>query len=141
MKTKLGWILFSIMTVVVIILSSVLIWNSVRWKSGDELFDINVEEIESAYLRHNITATATPTIVEYELSAKEIDYIIKEFRSSKFEKSNEHIDAGSSEVIFKMKDGSERSFSICESILSIDGKQYKCHSFLTMYITRYGFEE
>ena len=46
-----------------------------------------------------------------------------------------------SEVTFKLKDGSEKSFSICGSVLNIDGKQYKCHSYLTNYITRYGIEE
>lgn len=141
MKSKLGWIAFSIMTVAVIVLSSILIWNNARWKSGDELLDISVEEVESAYVLHSITATATPTIVEYELSEKEISYIIKEFCWSKFEKSSKHIDAGSSKVIFKLKDGSEKYFSICESVLTIDGKRYECHSYLTSYITRYGFEE
>jgi hypothetical protein len=47
MKTKLGWILFSIMTVAVIVLSSVLIFHNARWKSGDELLDINKEDIDS----------------------------------------------------------------------------------------------
>ena len=141
MRAKLGWILFCVMAVAVIVLSSVLIWNNARWKSGDELLDISVEEVESAYLYHNVTSSDTPTIKEYELSKAEIEYIIQEFRSSKFEKSNEQIDAGSSEVTFKMKDGSEKSFSICGSVLNIDGKQYKCHSYLTNYITRYGLEE
>ncbi|MDE7336654.1 MAG: hypothetical protein K2N32_00880, partial [Clostridia bacterium] len=94
MKTKLGWILFSIMTVAVIVLSSVLISYNVKWKSGDELLDIDIEDVESAYLWHNITATAEPDRKEYDLTNEQIEYIIKEFRSTKFERSNENAGGG-----------------------------------------------
>ena len=45
MKTKLGWILFSIMTVAVIVLSSILVSYNVRWKSGEELLDLDIEDV------------------------------------------------------------------------------------------------
>ena len=141
MKSKLGWILFSIMTVAVIALTSVLISYNVRWKSGDELLDIDIEDVESAYLYHNINFTAIPEHREYDLNKEQISYIIEEFQKSKFEKDNESYDGGSSGVVFKLKDGSEKSFNIVDSGLTINGKQYKCHSYLTKYISTYGFDE
>ena len=39
MKKKLGWILFSIMTIAVVVLSCVLISHNMRWKAGDKLLE------------------------------------------------------------------------------------------------------
>ena len=103
MKTKLGWILFSIMTVAVIVLSSILVSYNVRWKSGEELLDLDIEDVESAYLFHNITATAVHARKEYDLTKEQIEYIIKEFRSTKFEITKENAGGGVSGVVFKLK--------------------------------------
>ncbi|MDE6473752.1 MAG: hypothetical protein K2L70_01450 [Clostridia bacterium] len=141
MKKNLGWIMFSIMTVAVIVLASVLISYNVRWKSGNELLDIDIQDVESAYLYQNITSSAEPQRKEYYLKEKQIEYIVTEFHSSRFERSNSQYDGGSSSIVFKLKDGSEISFSVVGSNVTINGKQYKCHSYLTNYITHYGFDE
>ena len=141
MKTKLGWILFSIMTVAVIVLSSILVSYNVRWKSGEELLDLDIEDVESAYLFHNITAMAEPDRKEYDLTKEQIEYIIKEFRSTKFEITKENAGGGVSGVVFKLKDGSETSFSVVVNQITVNGKQYKCHSYLTAFILSYGFDK
>ncbi|MDE6614063.1 MAG: hypothetical protein K2K24_00990, partial [Clostridia bacterium] len=46
---------------------------------------------------------------------------------------------GSDGVVFKLKDGSERKFSIIGAGLRINGKQYKCHSYLSRYIYWFGY--
>ena len=141
MKPKLGWILFAVMTVAVIVLSSVLISYSVRWKSGDEILGFDVRDVKYAYLYHYITATAQPEIRKYDLSEKEIEYIVTEFRRSKFERTNELGESGKSGVVFTLKDGSQREFYIIGDVFTIDGKNYECHSYLGRYIVQYGFGE
>ncbi|MDE6605861.1 MAG: hypothetical protein K2K85_07585 [Clostridia bacterium] len=141
MKSKLGWILFSIALVAVIILSSVLVSYEVKWKKGDELLNIYVDDVQSAYLYHYITSTEQPQKQEYELNAEQIQYIITEFYKSIFERDNSHYDEGSSGVVFKLKDGREVSFVVIGGKIIINDKQYKCHSYLTNYIVTYGFGE
>ncbi|MCX4362118.1 MAG: hypothetical protein OSJ74_01845 [Clostridia bacterium] len=141
MKKKLGWILFSIMTIAVVVLSCVLISHNMRWKAGDKLLDIDIQDVQSAYLYHNITSSAKPQREEYDLTDEQINYIVTEFCKSRFERSNSEYDGGSSGVVFKLKDGSEISFSVIGSNVIIDGNKYKCHSYLTDFIAQYGFNE
>ena len=90
---------------------------------------------------HNITATAEPDRKEYDLTKEQIEYIIKEFRSTKFEITKENAGGGVSGVVFKLKDGSEKSFSVVVNQITVNGKQYKCHSYLTAFILSYGFDK
>ena len=141
MKAKFGWILFSIMTVAAIVLSSVLISYDLKWKSGEEILDFDVKDVKSAYLYHNILASAQPETRKYDLSGKEIEYIVTEFRCSKFERTNNLADSGAGGVVFMLKDGSQREFYTVGGIFTIDGKKYECHSYLGRYIAQYVFDK
>ena len=75
MKMKLGWIFFSVMTVVVIILSSILITYIAIWKSGEDLLNIDTNAVESAYLYHNDLSNIDTQRQELELDSQQIAYI------------------------------------------------------------------
>ena len=139
MERKLVWVLFSVMTVVVVVLSAVMIANNAMWKSGEQLLNINKDNVESVTISHHITATDIPQTKEFELSQDETQYLIEEFQLTKFKKTREQSDSGASEVVLKMKDGSTKSFSVCGGIVSINGKLYRCHSYLSKYVAEYGF--
>ena len=50
--------------------------------------------------------------------------ISKSLSPARFERSNSEYDGGSSGVVFKLKDGSEISFSVIGSNVIIDGYGY-----------------
>lgn len=136
MKMKLGWILFSVMTVVVIILSSILITYIAIWKSGEDLLNIDTNAVESAYLYHNDLSNIDTQRQELELDSQQIEYILTEFSKTRFKKTSMQYDGGYSGIIFKMKDGSEKSFEVRGDCIEINGNQYKCYSYLTNYIAK-----
>ena len=137
MKMKLGWILFSVMTVVVIILSSILITYIAIWKSGEDLLNIDTNAVESAYLYHNDLSNIDTQRQELELDSQQIEYILTEFSKTRFKKTSMQYDGGYSGIIFKMKDGSEKSFEVRGDCIEINGNQYKCYSYLTNYIAKF----
>ena len=140
-KLKLAWTLFAIMTVAVIVLSSILIFNSVKWKSGDELLGFDIDDVQSAYLYKYLSGKLPIERVEYNLSEEEKEYIFTEFRRSKFERTNGLGESGKSGVVFTLKDGSQREFYTIGGKFYIDGKRYECHSYLGRYISHYGFDK
>ena len=131
MKNKLGWVLFSIMTVVAIVLSSVLIAHGVRWKSGKELLDLDVENIQSASAV--MYGCLTDEGYEIDLSEDQIKYIVNEFNWTKFENDNETYLGGIIVMQFIMKDGKEIEFTVDNGCVRIDGKKYIGHSYLSRY--------
>lgn len=134
MKEKLGWIMFSVMTVVAIALSAVLISHDAIWKSGEKLLGVDAKDIKSAYVAISNTSTAEPSVSTFELSEEQVDQMVAEFQRTKFEKNKGYYDGGAVTVTLQLKDGSERSFTALGDHITIDGKQYKCHSYLTNYI-------
>ncbi|MDE7336652.1 MAG: hypothetical protein K2N32_00870 [Clostridia bacterium] len=139
MKTKLGWILFSIMTVIVIVLSSILVSYNVRWKSGDELLDIDIEDIESIYISAIDGLKPNLPSKEYYMSEEQIDYILKEFKSSKFERDNEDYCGGSVGVHIQTTDGRSIVISVYARYIYINYKQYICHSYFTDYVRSFTY--
>ncbi len=137
MKMKLGWILFSVMTVAVIVLSSVFIAYTAIWKSGEVLLNIDANAVEYAYLYHNDLSNIDTQRQEFELDSQQIEYILTEFSKTKFQKTSMQYDGGYSGVNFKMKDGSEKSFEVRGDCIEINGNQYKCYSYLTNYIAKF----
>ena len=142
-KSKLAWSLFAVMTVAVIVLSSILIFNSVKWKSGDELLGFDIDDVQSAHLYHYVYNYDTSSVdrKEYNLGEEQIEYLVTEFRWSKFEKINEGGYGDKAGVVFTLKDGSQREFYTIGGAFYIDGKKYKCHSYLDRYILHFGFGE
>lgn len=137
MKMKLGWILFSVMTLIVIVLSSILITYTATWKSGEVLLNIDANAVESAYLYHNDLSNVDTQRQEFELDSQQIEYILTEFSKTKFQKTSMQYDGGYSGVIFNMKDGSKKSFEVRGDCIEINGNQYKCYSYLTNYIAKF----
>ena len=140
-KSKLAWTLFAIMTLAVIILSSILIYNIVKWKSGDELLGFDVDDVQSVHLRHYITATSELEIRDYDLTDEQIEYVVTEFRRSKFERTYEGAYNGKTVLTFTLEDGRKREFYTIDGIFYIDGKMYLCNSYLGRYIVHFGFGE
>lgn len=141
MKTKLGWILFSIMTVAVIVLSSILVSYNVRWKSGEELLDLDKEDIESIYITASDWSKPDFPSKKFIMNEEQIDYILKEFKNSRFERDNEGYGGGANGVHIQTTDGRSIVISVYSIYINIDHKQYICHSYFTEYISSFKYWE